>query len=224
VQRAIDAGATAVVVAFDPMQWREKRAAEAMTELGPDRYPNQHHLRSCYRQGNVIATEANRIMTMVHELSSWRVAPDRVAEDRAFLRSIQASYLSDLEFVKKGGRVKTYTGNIAANMKAEAARLAERWDRWKDMPALLMLEDREGGAAFPKTAALQGVSRLTMSLQDVKGYRGLDFQAVWILLSKELHVRLTRGAMGLATADWEELRDLHVAVTRAKDELVVFVR
>lgn len=223
IDQAIEANCAAVVACFDPLQWREKRAADRLDALGEDEFPNRYYLKTCYRQGATVAQEANRLMTSIHENSSWRVAADRIAADRAFLRQIQAAYLTGLDFRKPGGRIHLYEGGLAANLRREATRLAGRWDRWTDMPALLMLEDRQRNTTFPKVKELTGIKRLTRGLHQTPDYRGLEFQSVWILMSRELYARIKRGETGLPTADWEALRDLHIALTRAKDELVVFV-
>jgi hypothetical protein len=64
---------------------------------------------------------------------------------------------------------------------------------------------------------------MTKDLAKVPTYRGLDFQAVWIFISRPLYDRVNTGKLSLSAVEWEFLRDLHIPLTRAKDELVMFV-
>jgi hypothetical protein len=116
-------------------------------------------------------------------------------------------------------------GEVDSAIGQEAEALRRRWDRWPDMPCLLVLEDRAHGVHLTKTQrkAWKGIARQTSDLQDVGAYRGLDFQATWIFMEKQFYDRIQEGKAGLSTAEWESLRDLHVPFTRAKDETLLFL-
>ncbi|WP_369133601.1 AAA family ATPase [Modestobacter sp. I12A-02662] len=224
VSRARDAGARAVVVGYDPLQWRHKRLRQAMAGLPtPDL---DYRLSTCYRQASSLAQQAIEMVAAVHDRSSWRVDPKLIAEERLLLKELEAEYLAGLCFVKPGGRVRVIEpSEVNSAFTAEAEALRTRWDRWTDMPCLLLLEDRDHGVQLTKgaRAGLRGIARQTNKLQNVDAYRGLDFQATWIFMSKDFYDRIQEGKAGLGTAEWESLRDLHVAFTRAKDETLLFL-
>jgi hypothetical protein len=224
VSRAQEAGARAVVVGFDPLQWRHKRLREAMAAMPEPDF--DWRLSTCYRQSSSLAQQAIEIVAAIHDRSSWRVAPKLVAEERLLLKELEADYLSGLRFDKPGGRVRVIErGAVDLAVEQEAEALRERWDRWPDMTCQLVLEDRAHGVKMtkPQRKVLKGIARQTSDLQDVAAYRGLDFQAIWIFIARTFYDRIQEGKAGLSTAEWESLRDLHVAFTRAKDETLLFL-
>ena len=224
VARATKAQASAVLVAFDPLQWRSKflnGALQALPDAGFD-----HRLGTCYRQSHSLAEQAIEIVAAVHDRSSWRVDPPRVQQERQVLKQLEAEYLTGLTFAKPGGRAKVIPRSaLHDELAVETDLLRARWDRWPDMPTLLVLEDRDHGVRLTKdkTHLMTGLSRVTHGLQDVPSYRGLDFQSVWIFMNHTFFDRVQQGKLGLSTKEWESLRDLHVAFTRAKDETVLFL-
>lgn len=211
-----------VIAGFDPLQWRDKRLAEAIAGLPSADV--EFHLSTCYRQGANLGLHALEIVAAVHDRSSWRSDPHRVKAERDLLKELEARYLANLQFVKPGGRSRVIDGGIKSKAFAdEVEALRARFDRWHDMPSLLILEDREHGVTTGKNLSqpLQGIKRVTESLQTINAYRGLDFQAVWIFMSKTYYERIQKGQLSLSKQEWESLRDLHVAFTRAKDETIV---
>jgi hypothetical protein len=216
--------ARTVVVAFDALQWRSKFLRRSIEELPtPDA---DFALSLCYRQSENLGRQAMEIVAAIHDRSSWRSDSAKVKVEREVLKELEAEYLSGLSFVKTGGRTSIVEdGDLHAAVKAEAERLRGRFDLWTEMPSLLVLEDRRNDVKVPKAVRgqLAGVRFVTCDLNDVASYRGLDFQAVWIFMDEHFYVRIQEGKLGLSTADWEALRDLHVPFTRAKDEVVLFL-
>ncbi len=213
----------AVIAAFDPLQWREKYLSSTLRQL--DDMAPSFSLRTCYRQSAELLELARTVASTVNERSSWRVAAETVHSERETLRALQEEYLDSLQAVKPGGRSRLRTGAVEAAVKEEAQVLRERWDLWSRLPALLIVEDRVHGVKMHKSWSrhLTGINRKTCDLADTATYKGLDFQAVWMLLDRGYYERIESGQLGLSKVEWEALRDLHIPLTRAKDSTTVFV-
>lgn len=212
-----------VIVAFDPLQWRGKRLEDQMARLPKAR---EHTLRTCYRQGENLARQAQNLVATVHDLSSWRIDRKKVAAERQFLKMLESEYLGNLALVRPGGRVKVIPSPQSLRMfRDEAESMRDRWYRWTDLPSMLLLQDSEHGVRLSKDlrTPLTGVKMLSASLDDVERFRGLEFQSVWILMEERFYNDIQHGKTGLSSAEWEQLRDLHIALTRAKDEMLIFL-
>jgi len=214
---------THVIVAFDPLQWRGKRLEAQMSRL--PKAPTRT-LDTCYRQGENLAKQTQALVAAVHDLSSWRVDPKKVAAERRFLKALESEYLDNLKLIRPGGRVKVIPSSQARDVfLEESTSLKDRWYRWTDLPSLLLLQDSDHGVHLSKVSRspLRGVKMLSASLDDVERFRGLEFQSVWILMQEQFYNDIQNGKTGLSSAEWEQLRDLHIALTRAKDEMLIYL-
>ena len=224
VSDARAAGALAVIVGFDPLQWwDDKRLSTRMPVL--ESMGEVHHLSTCYRQSANLVKMAQDVSRTVNEKSSWRAETFSVRKEREFLGSLLNDYSDSLVTVKSGGRAKRYDDNIDEMVEREARLLADA-TRWDDLPVLLVLIDRWRGVKMKRAwkDALRGIRRVDCDIADVQRYRGLDFQSVWIFTSAGLLRQIEEGRVGLGAPEWAELRRLHVALTRAKDNTVVFAQ
>lgn len=222
VREAAESGAVAVIVGFDPMQWPLKSLSAQLDAL-PDPHIDEV-LHDCYRQSSGLAKKAIKMISLVHERSSFRVDPARIEAEREALAELSAEYLDGLEFSRPGGRFKVHAATMP-NLVAEATRFRSRTDLWTDLPALLVLEDRANGVTLTNEGknARRGIKTQTEDLDQVGRYRGLDFQGVWIFMRRDYYERVQRGATGLKGAEWTRLLQLHIPLTRARDEAVLFL-
>lgn len=212
-----------LVLGFDPLQWTGKRLGQQMDNLPGAR---QFSLTTCYRQGENLARQAQDVVAKVNARSSWRADRQKIAAEREFLQAIEAQYLGRLELIKPGGRVKVVPPSSArAVLEQEASSVRQRWYNWEDLPNLLLLEDRFHGVHLGKQtrSLVSQIKRLEMPLDAVERYRGLEFQSVWIFMEEGFYDNVEKGRTGLSSAEWAQLRDLHIALTRAKDEMLIFL-
>ena len=226
VQEAV-ARATAqhrhLVLGFDPLQWTGKRLGQQMESLPGAR---QFFLTTCYRQGENLARQAQDVVAKVNARSSWRADRQKVAAEREFLQTLEAQYLGRLELIKPGGRVKVVPPSSArAVLEQEASSVRQRWYNWEDLPSMLLLEDRYHGVHLGKQtrSLVSQIKRLEMPLDAVDRYRGLEFQSVWIFMEQSFYDNVEKGRTGLSSSEWAQHRDLHIALTRAKDEMLIFL-
>lgn len=222
VREARARGVRAIISGFDPLQWwSDKRLStelDLLYALG-----EVQKLTTCYRQSTNLVEVARRVSRAVNEKSSWRAEFTAVHREREFLASLLGEYSDSLEPVKPGGRVITYVRGLDVAVAEEAQRLADA-TRWDDLPVLLVLGDKSRGVKIRREwkESLTGIPRIDCDVADVDRYRGLDFQSVWLFVSARLLRQLETGRVGLSSAEWAELRRLHIALTRAKDETILF--
>lgn len=214
--------APAVIVGFDPLQWPLKSLDTHLQAMPtPD---IDEALHDCFRQSAALARQAAEVVSRIHERSSFRVDPVRIEAERRVLAELSNHYLTGLRFTRPGGRfaLRECTWD---DIDAEAARLKNRADLWQDLPALLILEDRAHDVALTPEfkRRRRGINTQTSALEDVAAYRGLDFQAVWIFMRRTFHERIQLGATGLTGAEWTSLLNIHIPMTRARDETVLFL-
>ncbi|MEU4645041.1 hypothetical protein [Micromonospora sp. NPDC023814] len=222
VNQARLAKAPAVIVGFDPLQWPLKSLdthLQAMPKPDID-----EALHDCYRQSAALARQATEVVTRIHERSSFRVDPVRIEAERRVLAELSNHYLTGLQFTRPGGRF-AIRGCAEDDVYAEAGRLKSRADLWQDLPALLVLEDRAHGVTlvpdFKKYR--RGINTQTSALEDVAAYRGLDFQTVWIFMHRTFYERIQQGVTGLKGAEWASLLNMHIPMTRARDDTILFL-
>lgn len=223
---ARETGVAGVVLAFDPLQWTDKKSAGRYANL-----PSAHEditLSTCYRQSAELSKLALSMVSSIFDRSSWRSDKNAIATERAHLETLLDTYLRRLTWPKSGGRIRTLTSPSAVDYDEEIKmRLVDRWDRWTSLPQLLVLEDRARGVTLPRkvrqSLSSHGVTFRVADLDKPNDYRGLDFQSVWISMSGVLHNRVQTGQTGLSAKEWESLTNLHIALTRAKDETVIIV-
>ena len=212
-----------MIVGFDPMQWPLKSLKTQLATLPAADF--DEILLDCYRQSSGLARKATELISAVHERSSFRVDPPRIMAERTVLEELSAQYLKGLSFSRPGGRF--------------AVRECHRWTSWRKptdfgtaptygrtpCPALLVLEDRVAGIKTPTVVkqAKKGIKTQTEGLDTVGSYRGLDYQAVWIFLDRAFYYRVQQGVTGLRGFEWTRLLQLHVPLTRARDETVLFL-
>ena len=186
----------------------------------------QFFLTTCYRQGENLARQAQDVVAKVNARSSWRADRQKIAAEREFLQTLEAQYLGRLELIKPGGRVKVVPPSSArAVLEQEASSVRQRWYNWEDLPSMLLLEDRYHGVHLGKQtrSLVSQIKRLEMPLDAVDRYRGLEFQSVWIFMEQSFYDNVEKGRTGLSSAEWAQLRDLHIALTMAKDEMLIFL-
>jgi hypothetical protein len=218
----------AVVIGFDPLQFREKDVAEWLAKDTSVGVTFQCELHRCYRQAGNVANFAVETSRRVLEGSSYRIDPERISQHRANMEPWVALCLDTIETADSEGRIKIYDDAGASEWQHEVARLLGRDDLWRGWPPLLVLRDDDAGVSLPSRWRQQlkdaGVSTRVKDLSDIQDIRGQEFQEVWILLSPEFRRKVDRGAAGLNGRDWAYLRGLHTAFSRAKDCVVVFER
>ncbi|MFI0797191.1 hypothetical protein ACH4OY_31630 [Micromonospora rubida] len=216
------AGTRAVVVGFDPLQWPLK-SLDAHLDAMP-RPDIDEVMRNCYRQSAALARQSTAVVRRVHERSSFRVDPVKIQAERRILADLSDQYLTGLQFTRPGGRFRVRDSTVA-DVAEEAGRLRGRPDLWRDLPALLILEDRAHDVTVESVVKKlrRGIKTQTSALEDVASYRGLDFQSVWIFMHRAFYERVQDGATGLKGAEWASLLNLHIPLTRARDETIVFL-
>lgn len=212
-----------IILGCDPLQWPAKDLDTTLASL-PE--AEALTLTTSYRQASNLTTSVIQTMTGLNERFSWRKDPPRVRAEQSRRAELLDDYLGHLRLVKPGGRTRVFEGascRTAVELYAHEHR--DRWDRWTKLPSMLVVEDRKHGVKTPAPAkrALTGVNRLTCDLADPRGVRGMEFQSVWLFLSKQYWRWLQDGDLGLGRQDFDEICLIHVPLTRAKDELLVFV-
>ena len=69
----------------------------------------------------------------------------------------------------------------------------------------------------------QGVNKLEITLSKYREIRGVEFQEVFLFLSKTFWNNLNVGKQGLNSTNWEKITSLHTVLSRPKDSLVILV-
>ena len=69
----------------------------------------------------------------------------------------------------------------------------------------------------------EGINRIDLKISEYRRIRGVEFQELFMFLSKDYWDKLSGGAAGLNSADWERLTCLYTIASRPKDGLVIFL-
>lgn len=215
------AGAELVVVAADLAQIENVISdRDLKVYIGGQRI--QHHrLRNCYRQTQTVGVRSVAFLRHISTRFTKHVSETNI---KMFAREHQLSVESanDMRFVSPGGSARIIENATIDDVREELDAIALRplWQQW--YPVCVVVEHGVKGIKSLKT----NVGRVrgeVIEFSDTKAMRGVEYQHVLVLLSRDtLHRIMVTGRSGLSTDDYLAARNMRIPFSRATDSMVVF--
>lgn len=218
IRHARTAGSKGVVVAIDPLQWTSNGEIQNFDSQFQKNNSKVYTLWVCYRQSRNIATKA---LTFVEKASKKALESYSKSIDLQMKETIE-KYLNlslGMEFVDYSGFFKIFETEWQERLIEQSNRIRERIDLWKHSPSLCIIYSPDiltNVKNFTKEV-LKGINRKDVSFERVSEIRGLEFQEVIFITSKEFWDGLLNTVIKNNRHNWENAVNLHLAFSRAKD-------
>jgi hypothetical protein len=224
IRKARSAKANSVVIALDPLQWHEKAMPENFEKIFANYNAKIYPLINCYRQSKGVAEKSMEITRQLFANNSRFILKEKQQVEKDNLAPFIKLSLG-MQFVDNSGRYKIYTGDINISVESEIKRFREREFIWKHTNPIVFVYDEDysdKGRKFVQELA-NGINRLDVNISRYQDIRGVEFQELFLFVSKNYWDSVTSGKKGLGSAEWERITCLHTILSRPKDGLCIFV-
>jgi hypothetical protein len=213
----------ALVVAFDPLQLADSLSDAQYRNIVQTHSAIEWTLSTSYRQKKKVGKEALKVATVVAGSSPFldEGKKQRYAKERRSLTNIA----NDLVFRNPSGYSASFPEATLSDWRKYLAWVSKQAGLWRHWPALLVVVDDDTSLPEDWRRALEdreGVRQLPLT--DLEAIKGLEFQHVALILSRERYEAICDGFSGTGRRLYNDYRLLRIPFSRAKDSLAVFVR
>ena len=225
IKRAKLGSCRALVVALDPLQWHERDTRfAAFNRLMNAEASFRFDLNVCYRQSYNVGKEVLEISRNIFTKSSKSL--DKVKTSRDFEEiKPYLELVTEASFVDASGRTQVYETFSESLLETELRRFTSREDIWSHTSPIAFVFDDVLSNEYRDLVKQKtvGMNKVDLKLSSYKRIRGVEFQELYVFLSRSYWKKLYEGAQGLDRSDWERLTCLYTVISRPKDCLVIFV-
>ena len=224
IRKARSAKVNSVVIALDPLQWHEKAMPENFEKIFANYNAKIYTLINCYRQSKGVAEKSMEITRQLFANNSRFILKEKQQIEKDNLAPFIKLSLG-MQFVDDSGRYKIYTNEINNSIESEIKRFREREFIWKHTNPIVFVYDEDYSDKAKKFAQekAHGINRLDVNISRYQDIRGVEFQELFLFVSKNYWDSVTSGKKGLGSAEWERITCLHTILSRPKDGLCIFV-
>ena len=133
--------------------------------------------------------------------------------------------MTEASFVDASGRTQVYETFSESLLETELRRFTSREDIWSHTSPIAFVFDDVLSNEYRDLVKQKtvGMNKVDLKLSSYKRIRGVEFQELYVFLSRSYWKKLYEGAQGLDRSDWERLTCLYTVISRPKDCLVIFV-
>jgi len=224
LRKAKAAGCRAIVIGFDPLQWHERKMESNFRKILSNIEYTFHPLWTCYRQTSGVGRKSLDFTEKIYQASSRYLDSLKQAAEREELQPYIDLSLG-MSFVDEHGRYVVYEASVNEKYLIEINRFRARIDRWVHTSPIAFVYEDGLPKEFVKSLKPQavGLNRTEIPLSKYKEIRGVEFQELFLFLTKEFWNQLNEGRLGVGALEWEKLACLHTILSRPKDSLVIYV-
>jgi hypothetical protein len=215
---------SSIIAGFDPLQM-----TAAITDLDFDNWTKKTSARVSwlgvsYRQKEVVGQFAKRVADVVAESSPFLAKAKRTkytSERQEITRRC-----NNLTFANPTGMIQSYENPTPEEWEQYWERLyrlrrnGELWNYWAP---LLVVSDPDALVPPAWLSRIDSVANNRISTNELRRIKGLEFQHVLMLLSKQTFATLNSGFTGSGQRGYDLIRLYRIPFSRAKDSLVTFV-
>ena len=224
IRQARSAKCRAVIVGLDPLQWHERTMAEKFERIYEEYNATFHPLWTCYRQSYGVGKKAVELTEKIFAASSQYL--DLSKQEIAKINLGPYIDLSlDMKYVDESGRYVVFENAAEYDLNNEIERFRKRYDRWAHTnPICIVYEETVSSEIRKYVKSISGnLNRKEIEMTQYQDIRGVEFQELFLLLSKEFWEALNTGRQGLGSKDWEKITCMHTILSRPKDNISIFV-
>jgi hypothetical protein len=213
-----------VVIGLDPLQWHDEGAAQNFLSLQEKYSITYHQLWTCYRQTKRVGENALNFTKKF-----FKGKPEITNINRKIAAQIELRNFINLslamEFVDEDGRFSLVEEVSNEKISGEVNRFKSRYDKWEHTaPIAFVFDDRLAPSSRKSIQELgRGIGKRDYRLQKSSDLRGLEFQEVFVFLSREFWVLAQTDMSKIKSEQWNELSHLHTVFSRPKDSLIIFI-
>ena len=181
-------------------------------------------LWTCYRQTSGVGRKTLDLTEKIYHASSRYLDSLKQQAEREELQPYIDLSLG-MSFVDESGRYVVYNEDIEGNYIVEVSRFKARIDRWKHTSPIAYVYDDDLPKEFIKSlkSEASGLNRTEIPVSRYREIRGVEFQELFLFVTKDFWTELNSGKMGVGSEEWEKLACLHTILSRPKDSLALFI-
>jgi len=208
-------------MAFDPLQLDVAISDNEFNRVANSNDVKTYKLDECYRQKENVGKTTKHIIDVVALSTPYR-------NERKIRRFEQehervTALANNITFTNPHGYTKGYDNFHIQWLEFEVKRI-QKTQMWQHWPSLLILTD---GFKLPKDIrnVLRPISpkyRKELFLEEVEEVKGLEFQNVFVFISREIYNQLQEGFKGTGRTIYNKMRLMRIPFSRAKDSVVTF--
>ena len=220
-QLATQGGIRILVLAFDPLQLDDSLSDQDYRNLVNEYRAKPHVLTACYRQkknvGQATKNAANVIAASTPFLREDKIETYR--RERTYLTQLA----NQVTFRNPHGYTRVYEDTAVQDVIDEVKRINKSGLLWRHWYCLLVVEPYDGALHPDCYRAINQVKAKTLTLNEIQSIKGLEFQHVFLFLTRDLYEQIEYGFRGSGQRVYNQRRLLRIPFSRAKDSLVTFV-
>jgi hypothetical protein len=230
---AARASGKVVVVSIDPTQWTHKRTRDQFWTLLQKPTVKTYELRTAYRQGGAVGTEALAILSSFYNSASMFADPNKVSFDQAKGKYWEDLCLREARHVDDKGTFSVHgevnTVDELERLLAEELEEVMKFETERRWPKLLVGTGVSQKLPQGVTGVLadaqskSGLKFKVRSFDEVEKVRGTEFESVILFLGKSQFLKINQGPTALGAIDYQQLTRPLTFLTRAENRLTIFV-
>jgi mRNA-degrading endonuclease RelE of RelBE toxin-antitoxin system/thymidine kinase len=221
-----------LVVTIDPFQWKNPDAFEEFLSIveNPNYAISTHYLYTNFRQAQGVGRTALTYSGIIFEQMGRPAKQFPQKQIEEFVADLRSKIFDKTQFVHPGGAFISNTSEAFYGLEENLHRIRERQDLWTWTSPILMVWDESvftpswGYDEILSTYFLPTDRVKHVMYSDPEAVRGLEYQEVLIMISKNKYDEFDKSAAIMGDKRWELRTPFHTFVSRAKDAVVLLVR
>lgn len=223
------------VVAIDPIQWSERKSVEKFKKVLEIWKPDEYRLKTVYRQGEAVGSQAIKTIKNFLANSSPYRDPFQVSKFRSNSALFEHISLDGVKFAEQRGGYR-FVSKSEPFFKAllEELQACAEHETIRSWPKLLLASNFSGKLPMGVPAVMQTWQSIYKNIYgekfgyDVKSFsqvdsvRGIEFESVVIFITSQAWKDLTEGGSAVTDQEWQWLTNPITFLTRAENRCAIF--
>ena len=216
-----------VIVFMDPLQAQDERDASIFYVYSDKEATGEVIiLHECFRQAENVGRPIRDLVIQAFGYDENDIeAENKGSEGFGFIEPRLVDALAvRVHFERQGGIFEVAEGDLNQSIQSVTGRIKQRYDLWDwTQPVLLVWEDSLYERRKAYRTFFDGISKLEIKYSDAIEVRGVEYQEVVLIISKNSYNRLMEISANPKDFRWHRHAPLYVLLSRAKDAVSIIL-